>query len=62
MGHAVTMAEWEQQQCASTIMNGGPAAVSWAPDVWRASMPSCGQLNSRSGRRSKEENDCKSRE
>jgi hypothetical protein len=32
-GHAQKTAEWAQQQCASMLMNGGPAAVNWAPGV-----------------------------
>jgi len=55
MDHALTMAEWEHQQCASTQMNGGPAAGIWALDVWRSLMPSCGRFDSRSGRQSREE-------
>jgi len=42
MDHALMTAEWEQQQCANTQANGGPAAVSWALDVCRSLTPSCG--------------------
>jgi hypothetical protein len=34
MDHALMKADWEQQRCASTVMNGGPAAVIWALDGW----------------------------
>jgi len=45
MGHALMTAEWEQQQCASPGMNGGPAPFNWAPDLWRFSKTSCGCLD-----------------
>jgi len=42
MDPALTMAEWEWQQCASTVMNGGPIAVFWVLEIWRSLMPSGG--------------------
>jgi len=48
MDRAQTMAEWDPQQCACKEMNGGPAAVIWALDMWRSLMPSCGRSDSHS--------------
>jgi len=61
-GHALTMAEWEQHQYASTVIDGEPAAVLRAPRVWRSSTPSGSRLDSCSKRHSMEEKDCKSTE
>jgi hypothetical protein len=48
MDHVQMTAEWEQQHSTSTIMNGGPAAVIWALEVWNSLMPSGGRLDSHS--------------
>jgi hypothetical protein len=40
--HALTTAECEHQQCASTVMNGGPPAVICLLGRLRDSTPSCG--------------------
>jgi len=56
--HALTMAEWVWQPCASTVMNGGPAAVIQALDIRRSLMPSSGWFDARSGRQSREAKNC----
>jgi len=50
MDHALSMGEWEQQRCASRVMNAGPDAVIWVLNVIRSLILRCGGLDSRSGR------------
>jgi len=59
---ALTTAKWQQQQCTCSVMNREPAAVIWVVDVWMSLMPSCGRMDSRSGRWSIEEKDSMSTE
>jgi len=39
MDRAQTMAKWEPQQCVNREMNGGLAALFWAPDILRSLTP-----------------------
>ena len=52
--HTPMTTEWEELQCPSMALNGGPATDIWVLDVWKSLMLHCGPLDSARGDSSEE--------
>jgi hypothetical protein len=60
LDHLLATAEWMQQQCTTTVMNGAPAAVISVLDIGKSLMLRGGRLDSLSGRQSRKYKDSNS--